>query len=110
MQWQLDQWREQNLAILGRWREEKRRADEAEQALIQARADLELAERLFEAARQERDEVRGTLTEARAALDELSSNYYDCMWSEEKEELAGLRRCADIIRTATRRPAWESEP
>jgi len=44
LQWQVDQWREQNSAILGRWQDEKRRADEAESQLCECQRKLTAAE------------------------------------------------------------------
>ena len=42
LQWQVDQWREQNLAILGQWHAEKKRADAAEAQLANSRASADV--------------------------------------------------------------------
>jgi len=78
LQWQVDQWREQNLAILGQWQAEKRRADEAERQLAEARAELDAEgrewlrtkdiDRLQEAEHQLAEMVRTLRTQA-AILD-----------------------------------------
>ena len=76
--WQVEQLREQNLKILGRWQEEKRRADEAARQLAVATRDAEMAKGNAENCYQrwygayERNlELERRLAEAREIIGEL---------------------------------------